>query len=176
MGRVQADVHEYNKNGIIAVATVTIDHAIRFVVKIRTHKDGSGEEHWFLSYPRRKRGEGWEDAVIPDENLRKDILECVLKEYRDKYFPEPEEAEVVSITRINQEQPLDGGVVVRGMATVRIAGLTIKGLGIKETEKGLFVNMPQYQTDSGKFKDVVYGCTKEARQKIKQAVLDAYAG
>lgn len=176
MGRVQADVQEYNKNGIIASAAVTIDHTIRFGVKIRTHRDGDGKEQWFLSYPRRKNGEGWEDVVIPDDSLREEISKCILSEYKNKYFPEPQEAEVVCITRINQEKPLSGGVVVRAMATVRAAGLTIKGISVKETEKGLFVNMPQYQTASGEFRDAVYGCTKEARKKIEQTVLAAYAG
>lgn len=176
MGRVQADVQEYNKNGIVASAEVTIDHAIRFVVNIRTHKDENGKEQWFLSYPRRRSGEGWEDAVIPDEDLREEILKCILSEYKDKYLLEPEEPEVVCITRINQKKPLNGRMIVRGMATVRAAGLTIKGITVKETEKGLFINMPQYQTRAGAFRDAVYGCTKETRKKIEQAVLDAYAG
>ena len=63
-----------------------------------------------------------------------------------------------------------------GVATVSVCGLTIRGITVKEGEHGLFVNMPQYRTEDGKYKDLVYGTSRRMQQKIARAVLEAYGG
>lgn len=176
MSRVRADTKEYHKNGIVACSTVTVDGFLRFLVQVRTYIDQSGNEKWFLSFPRRKQGGQWEDILRMDEELKEEITREVLGSLKEKvasefHFPDIEN---VRMTLTNTGNIRTGKMIVRAVATVEIAGIAIKGITVKETDKGMIVNMPQYQTASGEYRDAVYGCVKKAQDMIREAVLDEY--
>ena len=52
--------------------------------------------------------------------------------------------------------------------------ICITGFRIVEGKLGLFVSMPQSKDNEGEYLDVAFPITKEAREEIQDAVLDAY--
>jgi stage V sporulation protein G len=50
----------------------------------------------------------------------------------------------------------------------------VKGIRVVVGSKGLFVAMPQSQDKDGKYHDVFFPITKEAREELHEAVLEAY--
>lgn len=56
---------------------------------------------------------------------------------------------------------------------MKMYGLTINGIMIREGRKGLFVQMPQYQS-RGQYRDTVYGITTAIQHKIEDTVLERY--
>lgn len=60
-----------------------------------------------------------------------------------------------------------------GIASVKMYGMTVNGIVIKEGRKGRFVQMPQYQTQ-GQYRDTVYGVTAAIQRKIEERVLLEY--
>lgn len=50
----------------------------------------------------------------------------------------------------------------------------VKGLKIVEGEKGLWVSMPSRKMRDGSFQDIFHPVSREARDKIVDAVLKAY--
>jgi len=50
----------------------------------------------------------------------------------------------------------------------------VKGLKVVEGEKGLWVSMPSRRMKDGSFQDVFHPVSREARDKIVDAVLKAY--
>lgn len=162
---------------VLAYGTVTVDACIRFPLRIRRFVDKEdGEEKSFMSFPRRRTREGWEDAVRPEPELKEQIVkaawEAMKRDFlKDLNLPEVEDVDVTPILN-----PYEGEARARivGVATVKVCGLTIKGVTIKEGENGPFVNMPQYKTGDGRYKDVVYGTSREMQRKIAKAVIEAY--
>ncbi len=151
---------------------------IKFPVQVRKYRDKeNGEEKSFISYPRREGKNGWEDVVHPSPEMRGKIIcavgEAIKKEFRkDIYLPELDSVEVTPVDTAGYPQNMKAKIC--GMATVQVCGLTIRGLTVKQGERGLFVNMPQYKTKDGIYKDVVYGTSREMNEKIEKAVLAAY--
>jgi stage V sporulation protein G len=61
-------------------------------------------------------------------------------------------------------------------ASVKIADcFVVDNIRIVAGEKGLFVNMPSAQDNSGKFHDVCFPVTADFRKQIQTAILDGYA-
>ncbi len=59
-------------------------------------------------------------------------------------------------------------------ASVNLNGcFAIRGVKVVEGSSGPFVSMPSYKTKDG-YKDICFPVTKEFRQQLHQAVLDAY--
>ncbi len=52
--------------------------------------------------------------------------------------------------------------------------IAITGIKIMEGSKGTFVAMPSYKTAKGEYKDICFPITKEAREQLNKAVLNAY--
>ncbi len=161
------------EEGTWAFGTVTVDGCLRFQVQIRSYVDPKqGERKSFLSFPRRKSGGTWEDAVHPDkgllEEIRRAVGESLKKEIRKElHLPEVEDVQVSTLP--------PGRGRACALATVRICGLTVRGISIKEGEKGFFINMPQYRRDDGTYGDMVYGTCKAMQEKIERAVLESYS-
>lgn len=68
---------------------------------------------------------------------------------------------------------------IKAFASVTIDGLfDVHGLRVMESQKGRFVNMPStsYKDANGetKYSDIFHAVTKEARNALNQAVLNAY--
>ena len=64
---------------------------------------------------------------------------------------------------------------MRANASVNIYGdFAVRGVKVMEGAKGLFVSMPSYKAGNGEYKDICFPVTKEFREQLNQAVLDAY--
>lgn len=174
--RIDVRIHLTNEEEILAYGTVTVDQCIRFGIQMRSYIDKDGGEKSFLSFPRREGKYGWENVIRPDRQLRDDIMEAVgeaIKQEitKDVVLPEIESVEVTPILTMKKYQTAKAYIC--GMATVKVCGLTIHGIAIKKSEKGVFINMPQYRNEKG-YHDIVYGTSKAMQEKIQQAVLETY--
>ena len=62
----------------------------------------------------------------------------------------------------------------RATASVNINGaFAVRGVKVLESNKGLFVAMPQYKVGS-EYRDICFPCTKESREQFNAAVMKAY--
>lgn len=171
---IRADMHLSSQENIMAYGTITVENSIRFSVFVRKYVNADGEEKTFISYPRiLKKGE-WQNALTLEPELKEQIQESVgraLKEEitKDLYLPDIEEISVILIP-----QKIQGKAVICALANIKICGMTIHGITIKQGEKGYLVNMPQFKMASGKWQDAVYGISAAMQQKIKETVLEEY--
>lgn len=63
----------------------------------------------------------------------------------------------------------------RALASVNLNGnFAIRGIKVMEGSNGLFISMPSYRAGNGEYKDICFPCTREARNQMNEAVLDAY--
>ncbi len=68
----------------------------------------------------------------------------------------------------------DGESKTKAFADIAIGDFIIKGLRIVQGQKGLFLAMPQEKSKDGKWYNVFYPVTKEAKQDLSDLVLAAY--
>jgi len=68
----------------------------------------------------------------------------------------------------------EGESKTKAFADVAIGDFLVKGLRVVQGEKGLFLAMPQERAKDGKWYNVFYPLTKEARQSLNDTVLTAY--
>lgn len=173
---VKAEMHLntfHQESSVMAFGNVTINNAIRFPVQLRTYTDAkSGDQRTFLSYPRRLVNGKWKNVVTPDEEMKKLIEKKVVEECKELLLNRLDGIDVLSVNQVKKVSN-HGNVATVGMATIRVSGLTIDGITIKRGEKGLFINMPQYQLNQ-KFYDQVYGIDKSTQEEISKAVIDQY--
>ncbi len=65
--------------------------------------------------------------------------------------------------------------VVKAYASVSLDNeFVVKGIKVLEGENGLWVSMPSRKSKNGTFQDIFHPASKEAREKIVNAVLEAY--
>lgn len=175
---VQMKVNEKGITGSeteVAGGWVTIAGCLKFPVKVRKYMDNSeGKEKMFVSYPQKKYGDEYEGVVYPhDKNVREEIEKCVLESVKAEVMKDITLPAVDSV-RVNMiKEEKSSPVILRGMASIKIAGMTINGIMIKESEKGLFVQMPQYR-NGNTYRDTVYGTNTKIQQMIKNEVLQEY--
>ncbi len=68
-----------------------------------------------------------------------------------------------------------GDGAVKAYASVSLDNeFVVKGIKVLEGENGLWVSMPSRKAKDGSFQDVFHPASREAREKIVSAVLDAY--
>lgn len=78
--------------------------------------------------------------------------------------------------RIDRLIDIDGNNM-KAVASANIAGYAIHGIKVMDSEKGLFVSMPQskYQKDGKtQYSDIFHPVTAESRTELNDAVLAAY--
>lgn len=64
---------------------------------------------------------------------------------------------------------------VRAYASVNLNDcFAIRNVKVMDSTKGLFVAMPSYKSSSGEYKDICFPVTKEFREQLNNAVIDAY--
>ena len=64
---------------------------------------------------------------------------------------------------------------MRAVASVTFDGeFVVHDIKLIEGEKGLFMAMPSRKTLDGKFRDIAHPIQFESRQKIQNAILEAY--
>ncbi len=173
---MRVDFDSIKNSSTVATGWVEIEGIFKFPVSVRKWLDDkSGKEMMFVSYPQRKDGDRYSGVVYPhDREVRNEIDRVVLDVTKEKLFAEsvPDvNIDDVRITPLNQKT---GSVVQKlGIASVKMYGMTVNGIVIKEGRKGRFVQMPQYQTQ-GQYRDTVYGVTAAIQRKIEERVLLEY--
>lgn len=160
----------------LAGGWVELEDCIKFPIKVRSYMDKEAQEkRMFVSYPQKKSGTKYEGVVYPhDKKVRQEIEERVFDAVKAQvtkgiYTPSVESVRVSLLRERQTASP----VVAKGIATLQLAGMTIKDIVIKESQKGLFVQMPQYKSGSI-YKDTVYGTNTGIQYLIKTEVLYAY--
>ena len=83
------------------------------------------------------------------------------------------EESAICVSRIYK---VDGDTKLKAFVDVSFGGVVIKGLRIVNGSNGLFVGMPRHQGKDGKWYNTVYPETKELKQQLSEAVLEAYQG
>lgn len=64
---------------------------------------------------------------------------------------------------------------VRAYASVNLNDcFAIRNVKVMDGTNGLFVAMPSYKSGNGEYKDVCFPVTKEFREQLNNAVIDAY--
>lgn len=173
---MRVDFDSIKNTSTVATGWVEIEGIFKFPVSVRKwFDDKSGKEMMFVSYPQRKDGDKYSGVVYPhDREVRNEIDRVVLDVIKEKLFAEsvPDvNIDDVRITPLNQKT--DSVVQKLGIASVKMYGMTVNGIVIKEGRKGRFVQMPQYQTQ-GQYRDTVYGVTAAIQRKIEDRVLLEY--
>jgi len=81
------------------------------------------------------------------------------------------EESCLAVVRLHR---FDGDSKMKAFVDVSIGGFIVTGLRILEGKKGLFLGMPQEKGKDGKWYNVFYPKTPEARQELSDLVLAAY--
>ncbi|MCL6561123.1 MAG: SpoVG family protein [Firmicutes bacterium] len=64
---------------------------------------------------------------------------------------------------------------VRAYASVNLNDcFAIRNVKVVDSSKGLFIAMPSYKAGNGEYKDICFPVTKEFREQLSYAVIDAY--
>ncbi|MBQ3881706.1 MAG: SpoVG family protein, partial [Bacteroidales bacterium] len=63
---------------------------------------------------------------------------------------------------------------VRGVARIEIGDLKVYPIRIMESEKGLFIAMPQQMRKNGTWRDLFHPVTAEGRRFLQEKVLETY--
>ncbi len=154
---------------------VEIEDCIKFPVSVRRYIDNETQkEKMFVSYPQRKTEKGYEYVLYPEDPQVKEEIDAYVLESAGQAFRKSIAQVSVTDTRITLIEPKpDFAVKLCGIASVKLAGITINGIMVKEGRDGLFVQMPQQKTAAG-WKDIVYGTNTFMQYSIKEAVLEEY--
>lgn len=174
MHNIQAAMQLSRQDNILAYGMVTIDHSIRFMVQLRKYTFESGEEKMVLHYPRKEKNGVWNDAVRPSEGLEEEIKKAVISAVKDEIKRDLHLPEIEEVIIIPEYVAKEKKIRICATASVKICGLWIDGITVKQGEKGMFINMPQYRQADGKYRDLVYAITRELQDKISTAVITEY--
>jgi stage V sporulation protein G len=64
---------------------------------------------------------------------------------------------------------------VRAYASINLNDcFAIRNVKVEDSSKGLFIAMPSYKAGNGEYKDICFPVTKEFREQLNNAVIDAY--
>lgn len=81
---------------------------------------------------------------------------------------------MVDVTQV-KVVPIRGEGATRAMASVTFSdSFVVHGLRVVESEKGLFVAMPQRREAEGTYRDMAHPITPEARALVASVVLEEY--
>ncbi len=75
---------------------------------------------------------------------------------------------------VSRMHKIDGQTKLKAFADISLNGVVVKGFSVVEGSNGLFVSMPRHQGKDGKWYDTVHPETKELKQQLSDAVLEAY--
>jgi|Deesub1362B_J571_1020462.scaffolds.fasta_scaffold00237_48 stage V sporulation protein G len=89
-------------------------------------------------------------------------------------YNKQEEFKLAEITEVRIYKSKSEGAV-KAYATISLDDeFVVKGIKVLEGENGLWVGMPSRRVKDGSFQDLFHPASKEAREKIVKAVLDAF--
>jgi stage V sporulation protein G len=64
---------------------------------------------------------------------------------------------------------------VRAYASINLNDcFAIRNVKVVDSSKGLFIAMPSYKAGNGEYKDICFPVTREFREQLNSAVIDAY--
>jgi stage V sporulation protein G len=64
---------------------------------------------------------------------------------------------------------------VRAYASINLNDcFAIRNVKVVDSSKGLFIAMPSYKAGNGEYKDICFPVTREFREQLNNAVVDAY--
>lgn len=158
----------------LATGYVEVNSAFKFPVSVLKKKDDS---QMYVKYPDIQDDSGnSKNVVFPvDKELRESLNLAILAELKNNFLKGLDNPEIDSVrVTVLQDELKNGTVAIKGYASIMISGFAINGIVIKETSKGLFVQMPQMKDGAGKYQDIVYGTNALMQSQIKEAVLKKY--
>lgn len=151
---------------------VTLSGLLKFPVRVQAYMDKDGIMKYFVSYPSKKTGSGYENIVYPhDKELRAEIEQAVFEELKKELGAGPHLP--IDDIKISLLTNGTGTVKTRALATIKILGMTVNGIMIKEGKYGLFVEMPQYRSKKG-YEDMVYPNNRWTRENLSDLLLEAF--
>lgn len=172
------------KGTTVAFASVAVDE----IAAIRGVRVVDGEKGLFVTMPQSQSNDGrYHDVAFPiDGDLRKAINKAVVDEYIYQTNLAPEqrgymkmEADPDAIKSV-EDIKLDISVFpiaepkgdTLAFASVGIDDLVaIRGLRVVNSDKGLFVSMPQSKDKSGEYHDISFPLSGDLRKAISNTVL-----
>ena len=79
----------------------------------------------------------------------------------------------ITDVRIRKIEQTEGKL--RGVASITIDdAFVVHDIKVIQGDRGLFIAMPSRKTSEGDYRDIAHPITSPARDKIQQAILDAY--
>jgi stage V sporulation protein G len=64
---------------------------------------------------------------------------------------------------------------IRAYASINLNDcFAIRNVKVVDSSKGMFIAMPSYKAGTGEYKDICFPVTKEFREQLNNAVIDAY--
>lgn len=163
-------------NKIWAICTARIDDNM----VIRGVKIINGSNGTFVSMPRYKTKD------TEGKEIYKDVVYLKTKEAREALSKAVQEAYRECVMRLDKKLSAQNRLEVkvslyegredhlRGLAQITVGNTVVKNIRIMEGKNGLFVSMPQYINEQGKWNDLVYPDDREIRTTIANKVLEEY--
>jgi stage V sporulation protein G len=175
------------KGSTKAFASIGIDD----MIAIRGIRVIEGEKGMFVSMPQSKdRDSNYHDIAFPlSGDLRKEMTAAIIKEYdraaslapdqRGYDAPDMSAASEIRVEDVKLDIrvfPLDDAKgSTKAFASVGIDDLVaIRGVRVVESEKGLFVTMPQSRDSEGDYHDIAFPLNGDLRKEMVKAVLDEF--
>lgn len=160
----------------LASGYIEIESAFKFPVSIlRSNKDG--KNNMFIKFPTMPKGDGgYNNIVFPvDSAVRTEVENAVFEELKKLTLKGLDNPLITNVRVTALSEPLQSGSIsIKGYASIMVSGFAINGISIKEGNKGLFVQMPQYRDGNGQYHDIAYGTNSAFQETIKAAVLETY--
>ncbi|HNX80837.1 MAG TPA: SpoVG family protein [Candidatus Omnitrophota bacterium] len=82
-----------------------------------------------------------------------------------------EQESALKVVRMHR---FSGESKTKAFVDVSLGDFIVRGLRIVEGKNGLFLSMPQEKSKEGKWFNLFYAATKEAKQVLSNVVLSAY--
>lgn len=158
-------------NAGIASGWVEMEECIKFPVVVRSYFDRiENKEKMFISYPQQKTEQGYEPIVRPaDIEVRKEIEKAVFESMKKSIL---KGIDLPPVTDVSLTMSKESGKTL-AVASMKVAGIYIHNIQIREGRDGIEIKMPQHPSKGG-YKDTVYGTNEMIRYKIEEVIREAY--
>lgn len=162
-----------------ALASVVINGELA----VRGIKVMESEKGAFVALPSRKIGNEYKEIAFPVTAEAREALNNAVLDSYNKLLASPDKTlrnELPPAERSNssikvslKEVVNDSKILASGQMTINDS-FVVKGVKVMNSEKGAFVSMPSYQTNSGEYSQYSFPITKEMREKVDKAVMGEY--
>lgn len=155
----------------IASGWVEMEECIKFPVVVRSYLDKKeNKEKMFISYPQQKTEQGYEPIVSPsDTEVQREIEQAVFESMKKSIL---KGIDLPPVTDVTLTMSKEGGETLAA-ASIKVAGISIRNIQVREGRDGIEIKMPQHPSKGG-YKDTVYGTNEMMRYKMEEAIREAY--